>query len=110
MHVSWAQVLGHGVGKYNPANASLNLVDPPFRDSYTVFKGGWTVIRFIVSFSLSSPLSLSLWLVKCLKFLVLPLVPPLPAALPPLSRSLFPSLSVSPPLLPPETILASDLA
>eukprot|EP00884_Botryococcus_braunii_P009161 jgi/Botrbrau1/18246/Bobra.0844s0001.1 len=47
MHGHHFWVLGHGVGKYNPANASLNTEDPPFRDTYTVFKGGWTVIRFI---------------------------------------------------------------
>ena len=49
MHGHHFWVLGHGLGLYSQlaSNASvLNTVDPPFRDSYTVFKGGWTVIRF----------------------------------------------------------------
>ena len=44
-HHFW--VLGHGAGLWNASAASrYNLLDAPFRDSYTVFKDGWTAIRF----------------------------------------------------------------
>ena len=46
-HHFW--VLGHGTGRWNAsAAAAYNLLDPPFRDSYTVFKDSWTAIRFRV--------------------------------------------------------------
>ena len=43
-------MLGSGEGVYDEAAdaASLNLDNPIFRDTATVFKGGWTVIRFMV--------------------------------------------------------------
>ncbi|KAK9837176.1 hypothetical protein WJX81_008696 [Elliptochloris bilobata] len=44
-HHFW--VLGHGTGRWNAsAAAGYNLLDPSFRDSYTVFKDGWIAIRF----------------------------------------------------------------
>jgi len=44
-HHFW--VLGHGLGLWDAsAAARYNLLDPPFRDSYTVFRDGWTAIRF----------------------------------------------------------------
>lgn len=52
-HHFW--VLAHGVGRWNAsAAAGYNLLDPPFRDSYTVFKDGWTAIRFRVRLQLKS--------------------------------------------------------
>lgn len=47
-HHFW--VLGSGVGTYNSSvQASLNLVNPIYRDTEIVPEGGWTVIRFVVS-------------------------------------------------------------
>jgi L-ascorbate oxidase len=47
-HHFW--VLGSGVGPYNSSvDATLNLVNPMYRDTQTVPEGGWTVIRFVVS-------------------------------------------------------------
>lgn len=46
-HHFW--VLGSGDGPYNTTAAStFNLVNPMFRDTQTVSKGGWAVIRFVV--------------------------------------------------------------
>ena len=50
-HHFW--VLGEGVGSFSFSNqtilSSLNLVDPPFRDTYRVPPNGWTLIRFKAS-------------------------------------------------------------
>lgn len=61
MHGHHFWVLGHGLGLYNDKvnAASLNTVDPPFRDSFTVVKGGWTAFRFKV-LPVSSPLAMLL--------------------------------------------------
>ena len=42
------QVLGSGVGVYNPATnaSSLNTANPPFRDTATLPQNGWVVLRF----------------------------------------------------------------
>ena len=46
-HHFW--VLGSGDGPYNTTAAStFNLVNPMFRDTQTVPKGGWAVLRFVV--------------------------------------------------------------
>eukprot|EP00798_Chlamydomonas_sp_ICE-L_P020706 gene20706-27512_t len=48
-HRFW--VLGHGSGVWDPENetmvGALNLEDPPYRDSVTLFKDGYVVIRFV---------------------------------------------------------------
>ena len=51
MHGHHFWVLGYGLGNYNEStnSSSLNLHNPAFRDSFTIFKNGWTVIRFKVS-------------------------------------------------------------
>ena len=51
MHGHHFWVLGYGLGIYNDSTNSsgLNLHNPAFRDSFTIFKNGWTVIRFKVS-------------------------------------------------------------
>ena len=51
MHGHHFWVLGYGLGIYNESTnaTSLNLHNPAFRDSFTIFKNGWTVIRFKVS-------------------------------------------------------------
>ena len=47
-HHFW--VLGSGFGPYNSSvEATLNLVNPMYRDTQIVPQGGWTVIRFVVS-------------------------------------------------------------
>ena len=50
-HHFW--LLGQGVGLWEEVagNASgvLNTANPPYRDSFTVAKGGWVVLRFAVS-------------------------------------------------------------
>ena len=50
MHGHHFWVLGHGYGVYNETanRTSLNVVNPPYRDSFTIFKNGWSVIRFKV--------------------------------------------------------------
>ena len=50
MHGHHFWVLGHGLGVYNETanRTSLNVVNPPYRDSFTIFKNGWSVIRFKV--------------------------------------------------------------
>ena len=50
MHGHHFWVLGHGFGVYNETanRTSLNVVNPPYRDSFTIFKNGWSVIRFKV--------------------------------------------------------------
>lgn len=47
-HHFW--LLGQGLGVYVEAAdaSSLNTANPPYRDSFTIAKGGWTVIRFKV--------------------------------------------------------------
>ena len=47
-HHFW--LLGQGMGIYNEStnSSSLNYVNPAYRDSCTVFKNGWTVMRFKV--------------------------------------------------------------
>jgi L-ascorbate oxidase len=51
MHGHHFWVLGYGLGIYNESTnaTSLNLHNPAFRDSFTIFKNGWTFIRFKVS-------------------------------------------------------------
>ena len=48
-HHFW--LLGQGTGIYNDTvnDSQLNTANPPFRDSFTIFKGGWVVFRFKVS-------------------------------------------------------------
>ena len=48
MHGHHFWVLGYGLGSFNAStnSSSLNYVNPAFRDSFTIFKNGWTVIRF----------------------------------------------------------------
>ncbi len=47
-HHFW--VLGSGFGPYNSSvEATLNLVNPMYRDTQILPEGGWTVIRFVVS-------------------------------------------------------------
>ena len=48
-HHFW--LLGQGMGIYNDSvnGQQLNTANPPFRDSFTIFKGGWVVLRFKVS-------------------------------------------------------------
>ena len=46
------QVMGSGQGTYNAANVSLNTVNAPYRDTVSVLKNGWAVIRFTVSFNI----------------------------------------------------------
>ena len=47
-HHFW--LLATGNGPYNSASASkYNLVNPIYRDTHTVLKGGWSAIRFVVS-------------------------------------------------------------
>ena len=43
-------VLGTGIGVYSEAanSASLNTVNPVYRDTVSVLKNGWAVIRFKV--------------------------------------------------------------
>lgn len=41
------QVLGSGTGVYDPATAQLNTQNPPFRDTATLPKNGWVVLRFV---------------------------------------------------------------
>ena len=50
MHGHHFWVLGHGFGVYDETanRTSLNVVNPPYRDSFTIFKNGWSVIRFKV--------------------------------------------------------------
>ncbi len=51
MHGHHFWVLGYGLGVYNDStnSSALNLHNPAFRDSFTIYKNGWTVIRFKVS-------------------------------------------------------------
>lgn len=57
-HHFW--VLGSGSGPYNSSvEATLNLVNPMYRDTQTLPEGGWTVIRFVVSRQLTGPSSVS---------------------------------------------------
>eukprot|EP00798_Chlamydomonas_sp_ICE-L_P018223 gene18223-24674_t len=48
-HRFW--VLGQGSGMWDPKNVTmvgaLNLEDPPYRDTVTLFKDGYAVIRFV---------------------------------------------------------------
>ncbi|KAK9828854.1 hypothetical protein WJX72_002416 [[Myrmecia] bisecta] len=46
-HHFW--VLASGIGAYNStaAEASYNLVNPIYRDTHTVLRGGWSAIRFV---------------------------------------------------------------
>ena len=48
MHGHHFWVLGYGLGSFNAStnSSSLNYINPAFRDSFTIFKNGWTVIRF----------------------------------------------------------------
>ncbi|CAL8462933.1 g2467 [Coccomyxa elongata] len=48
MHGHHFWVLAYGLGTFNEATnrSSFNTDNPPFRDSYTIFKNGWTAIRF----------------------------------------------------------------
>ena len=41
----------YGLGVYSDSvnSSALNLRNPAFRDSFTIYKNGWTVIRFKVS-------------------------------------------------------------
>lgn len=57
MHGHHFWVLAHGLGTFNEATnrSAFNTVNPPFRDSYTIFKNGWTAIRFKVRRPLLSP-------------------------------------------------------
>lgn len=50
MHGHHFWVLAYGLGTFNEAanTSSFNTVNPPFRDSFTIFKNGWTAIRFKV--------------------------------------------------------------
>ena len=43
------QVLGSGTGVYDPAThaSQLNTKNPPFRDTATLPKNGWVVLRFV---------------------------------------------------------------
>ncbi|KAG9293456.1 hypothetical protein G9A89_009180 [Geosiphon pyriformis] len=41
--------LGSGPNPYNPANSTLNLKNPPLRDTSNVPASGWTVIRFVAN-------------------------------------------------------------
>ena len=51
MHGHHFWVLAYGLGVFNEStnSSSLNLHNPAFRDSFTIFKNGWTVIRFKAS-------------------------------------------------------------
>ncbi|KAJ6792246.1 laccase-6-like isoform X1 [Iris pallida] len=42
-------VVGYGTGNYNPLNAKLNLVDPPYMNTFGVPVGGWAAIRFVAN-------------------------------------------------------------
>ncbi len=43
------QVLARDIGIWNESSKEqYNTVDPVFRDSYTLFKEGWSAIRFVV--------------------------------------------------------------
>jgi FtsP/CotA-like multicopper oxidase with cupredoxin domain len=54
------QVLGQGNGSYTPAAnaAGLNTANPPFRDTVTLPKGGWVVLRFVAD-------NKGLWVMHC---------------------------------------------
>ena len=57
-HHFW--VLGSGVGPYNGSvEATLNVVNPMYRDTQIVPQSGWTVIRFVVSPQLTRPSTVS---------------------------------------------------
>ncbi len=57
MHGHHFWVLAYGLGTFNEATnrSSFNTVNPPFRDSYTVFMNGWTAIRFKVRVPVNCP-------------------------------------------------------
>ncbi|KAK9907756.1 hypothetical protein WJX75_009340 [Coccomyxa subellipsoidea] len=48
MHGHHFWVLAYGLGHFDEAtnSSSFNTVNPAFRDSFTIFKNGWTAIRF----------------------------------------------------------------
>ena len=49
MHGHHFWVLGYGNGSYisSESNSELNMVNPPMRDTVTVFPGSYTVFRFV---------------------------------------------------------------
>ncbi len=58
--------LGRGAGMYNKSMAdTLNLNNPPFRDTTTLPKGGWSVIQFTVRSVAGYSLSVCLYVRVC---------------------------------------------
>lgn len=48
LHGQHFWLVGQGLGNYTDS-VELNLVNPPLRDTATVPKGGYIVVRFLVS-------------------------------------------------------------
>lgn len=44
-HHFW--MLGTGMGYFNASSATLNTVNPIYRDTVTIPQGGWAAIRFV---------------------------------------------------------------
>lgn len=51
-HHFWVLATGNGTWDPTTSPAQYNTVNPPFRDTLTVLKGGWAALRFVVRCSL----------------------------------------------------------
>lgn len=61
-HHYWLLATGNGTWDPNTSPAEYNTVNPAYRDTLTVLKGGWAALRFVVREPLCVLAGLAVWI------------------------------------------------